>query len=69
MEDVVAGSAVAMEIGTAARSGSIDKASQLIAHAALGCVSAVLDQINARFGMDTIRIRPNSPHYGFFERG
>lgn len=32
-------------------------------------LSAVLDQINMRFGVDTIRIGPNGPHYGFFERG
>lgn len=32
-------------------------------------LSAVLDQINGRYGMDTISIGQNSPHYGFFERG
>lgn len=32
-------------------------------------VSAALDQINMRFGPDTISVGVNRPHYGFFERG
>lgn len=32
-------------------------------------VSAALDQINMRFGADTISVGVNRPHYGFFDRG
>lgn len=32
-------------------------------------VSVALDQINMRFGPDTISVGVNKPHYGFFERG
>ncbi|KRA98298.1 hypothetical protein ASD83_14830 [Devosia sp. Root685] len=62
------GQVVANEIGVAAKTNQIDKAAQLIAHAALGCEVDRNGSIHAADREEQVRASPRHQFIGFVDR-